>query len=161
MENLIGQGKASTDSRQFVTFTLAEETFGVDIAKIQEIIGFQGVTPIPNQPAYLPGVINLRGAVVPVIDLRLRFGFPAKDHDRYTVVLILSLDEHLAGLIVDSVSDVVAFTPDDIQPAPRFSENVHAGFIESVGRQGDRFIILLDADKVIDVKELAGVEQIG
>ncbi len=147
--------------RQFVTFILDTETFGVEIERVQEIIGYQGFTKIPNQPDFMPGVLNLRGTVVPVVDLRLKFGMPPRSYDRYTVITILNVGPRTVGMVVDSVSDVITLTPEQIQPPPRFASRIKSNFIRSIGRQDDHFLILLDVDAILHEDELAMMDQAG
>jgi len=139
---------------QFVTFTLGNEEYGVEILKVQEIIGYQGFTKIPNVPPFVKGVLNLRGSVVPVIDLRLKFGMPEKEYDKFTVILILEVAGRIIGTIVDAVSDVVTLTEDEMQPTPDFSSGIRTDFISGMGRKDDKLIILLDIDKVLSDGEL-------
>ncbi|MCL6471581.1 MAG: chemotaxis protein CheW [Firmicutes bacterium] len=143
---------------QFVTFTLEGEEYGVEILKVQEIIGYQGFTKVPNVPDFVKGVLNLRGSVVPVIDLRLKFSMKEKEYDKFTVILILEVKERIIGVIVDAVSDVVSLTEDDIQPTPDFSSGIRADFIASMGRKDDKLIIILDIDKVLSESELEVLE---
>ncbi len=140
-------------SRQFVTFTLAEETFGVDTDRIQEIIGYRSFTKIPEQPRYMPGVLNLRGSVVPVVDLRLKFNLEPRPYDRYTVILIIKISERTVGLVVDAVSDVISLKPEQMQPPPQVSKKPHYAFIQAVARMDDQFIIILDVEKVLSEDE--------
>ncbi len=139
---------------QFVTFTLGDEEYGIEILKVQEIIGYPGFTKIPNMPAFVKGVINLRGSVVPVIDLRLKFGMDEKAYDTYTVILVLEVREKIIGAIVDSVSDVISLKEEEMQPTPDFSSGVSADSIRGMGRKDEKLIILLDIDRVLSGTEV-------
>lgn len=141
-------------SGQFVTFSVGDEEYGVEILRVQEIIGYQGFTKIPNVPSFVKGVINLRGSVVPVIDLRLKFNMAEKDYDKFTVILILEVKDRVIGIIVDAVSDVVSLLESEIQPTPDFSSGIRADFISAMGRKDDKLIIILDVDKVLSEGDL-------
>jgi purine-binding chemotaxis protein CheW len=139
---------------QFVTFTLGDEEYGVEVLKVQEIIGHQGFTKVPNVPNFVKGVLNLRGSVVPVIDLRIKFNMPERDYDNFTVILILEVDERVIGAIVDAVSDVVSLQESEIQSTPDFSSGIRADFISGMGRKDDKLIMILDIDKVLGEEDL-------
>ena len=143
---------------QFVTFMLAGEEYGVDIMRVQEIIGYCRFTKIPNVADFIKGVLNLRGTVVPVVDLRIKFGMDEKEYDKYTVIMIVEVAGRVMGIIVDSVSDVVMLADEDIQPTPKFSTKIKTDFINGMGKQEDKFIILLDIDKVLSDEELEVVD---
>jgi purine-binding chemotaxis protein CheW len=146
------------EGSQFVTFTLAEEEYGVDIMKVQEIIGYRGFTKIPNVSQFIKGVLNLRGTVVPVVDLRLKFNMEEKEYDQYTVIMIVEVAGRIMGIIVDAVSDVVSLGDDEIQPTPRFSSAISTEFIKGMGKKEEKFIILLDINKVLSDQELEEVD---
>ncbi len=154
----VGQGM--TDGNQFVTFTLADEEYGVDIMQVQEIIGYRGFTKIPNVNKFIKGVLNLRGLVVPVIDLRLKFNLEEKEFDQFTVIMIVEVDGRTMGIIVDSVSDVVALDNEAIQETPQFSSNINTDFINGMGKKEDKFIILLDINKVLTEEEMEEVNKV-
>ena len=145
---------------QYVTFSLGDEEHGIEITKVQEIIGYQGFTRIPNVPDFIKGVLNLRGAVVPVIDLRKKFGMEEKEYTKFTVIIILEVVERTMGIIVDAISDVVSLTSREIQEAPSFNLNVRTDFIKGMGKKGDKLIILLDMDKVLSREELGAIDSI-
>lgn len=146
--------EAGEGARQFVTFLLAEDAYGVDINRVVEIIGCQKFTPVPGQPSFMPGILNLRGEVAPVIDLRLRFGLPPKEYDRSTVVVIVSLEKRSVGFVVDSVSDVVTLSKEDLQPAPQFSRKIKTSFIEAIGSRDGSFLVVLDVNRILQDKDL-------
>lgn len=139
---------------QFVTFELGDEIYGIEILKVQEIIGYQGFTKVPNVPSFVKGVLNLRGSVVPVIDLRLKFSMEKRAYDNLTVILILEVKQRVIGVIVDAVSDVVSLINSEIQATPDFSSGVRTDFINGMGRKDDKLIMILDIDKVLGDDEL-------
>lgn len=136
-------------SQQFLTFTLGGEEYGVEILRVQEIKGFSAVTPIPNAPDYVKGVMNLRGTVVPVFDLRLKFGMERKDYDRFTVIVVVNVGARVVGLIVDSVSDVLDVDHDAIETSPDLGASVDTSILQGIARNNDRLITLLDIDRVV------------
>lgn len=154
----------ATDTRadttdQFLTFILAEEEYGVDILRVQEIRGWTKATPIPNAPRYLKGVINLRGAIVPIIDLRERFGLEPLGYGPTTVVVVLKVMDagsvRTMGLVVDAVSEVYSFGGDERQPAPEFDATVDAQFISGLATVDEKMVILLDVDQLLNSGTLA------
>lgn len=145
-------------SSQYVTFILGGEVYGIPILKLNEIIAYQSLTIIPNVPSFIKGVLNLRGTVVPVIDLRERFRMEAKDYDQFTVIMILDVFGRILGLVVDSVSDVVTFHAEDIRPRPNFSTKINIKFIQGMGVKDNRFVILLDVDKLLSEEEMDAVD---
>lgn len=138
---------------QFLTFILAGEEYGVDILRVQEIKGWDKATPIPNTPDYIKGVINLRGTVVPIIDLRRRFGLPSIDYGSTTVVIVLRIKtdkgERTMGFVVDAVSDVYAIDKTQLKPAPDFGSAVSADFIRGLVTVDNKMVILLDIDQLV------------
>jgi purine-binding chemotaxis protein CheW len=151
-------GPSTGEVGQYVTFTLADEEYGVDIMRVQEIIGYRGFTKIPNVNPFIKGVLNLRGTVVPVIDLRLKFNLAEKAFDQFTVIMIVEVSGRIMGIIVDSVSDVVTLEKEDIRETPRFSNAINTDFINGMGKKEDKFIILLDIDKVLTDREMEEVD---
>jgi purine-binding chemotaxis protein CheW len=149
---------AKAMSTQYVTFQLRNEIFGVSILKLNEIIAYQSCTTIPYVPTFIKGVLNLRGIVVPVIDLRERFGMESKPYDQFTVIMILDVSGRIMGLVVDAVSDVVTLNREDIRPRPHFSTGISTEFIHGMGIKDNKFIILLDVDKLLSDEELNVVD---
>ncbi len=145
-------------SSQYVTFLLGNETYGISILKLNEIIAYQEGTTIPNVPGFIKGVLNLRGIVVPVIDLRERFNMEKKAYDQFTVIMILDVLGRIMGLIVDAVSDVVTLSKDAIKPRPSFSTGISTQFIHGMGVKDNKFIILLDVDRLLSDDELNMVD---
>ena len=144
---------------QYVTFLLGKETYGIPILKLSEIIAYQKPTCLPNLPPYIKGVLNLRGRVIPVIDLRERFHMDSKNYDQQTVIMIIDINGMTMSLIVDGVSDVVSLHVSDIKPKPYFSSSIKTDFIEGMGLQDDRFIILLNVDKFLSDYELLEIHK--
>ena len=155
----IGTGY-STDGRQFLTFTLADEYYGIDILKVQEIKGFTTVTRIPNTPDYLKGVLNLRGTIVPIVDLRLKFGMGVTEPTSFTVVVVVNVRNRVMGFLVDAVSDVLDFDAKDIQAPPELGSTVDITFVEGIGNSNDHLITLLDIDRVLSDQEVKTVSEI-
>lgn len=143
---------------EFLAFTLGREEYGVDILKVQEIRGYEAVTQIANAPAYLKGVINLRGTIVPIVDLRIKFQQQTISYDQYTVVIIVDLNHRTTGIVVDGVSDVLTLTPAQIKPTPQFSGNLDTEYIRGLGSVEDRMLILVDIEKLLATEELAAIE---
>ncbi|HET9650901.1 MAG TPA: chemotaxis protein CheW [Usitatibacter sp.] len=147
-------------TREVLVFVLGREEYGVDILKVQEIRGYEKVTPIPAAPEYLKGVVNLRGTIVPVIDMRVKFGMPDPKYDAFTVVIILRLAQRTIGIVVDAVSDVVALGHDEVKPAPQLGTVVDSSFIAGLGTQNDRMVLLLDIEKLLSSGELNLLSQV-
>ena len=142
------QAAASAD--EFLSFTLGEEHYGVDILKVQEIRGYDSATRLPDAPDYIKGVINLRGTIVPVIDLRLKLRLKEARYDAFTVMIVLNVEDRVVGIVVDSVSDVIALNAEQIRPTPEFGASVDTRFISGIGTVDDRMLILLDIETLID-----------
>ncbi|MBF0118004.1 MAG: purine-binding chemotaxis protein CheW [Desulfobacterales bacterium] len=150
----------SSEGDQYVTFTVAEEEYGIDILQVQEIISYKGFTKIPNVSSFVKGVLNLRGAVVPVIDLRIKFKMEEKKYNKYTVIVIVVVSGKTMGIIVDAVSDVVGLNKNEIQPTPEFAAKINTDFIKGMGKKKDSFIILLDIEKILSFEEFQQVSAI-
>jgi len=149
----------TTDTHQFLTFALGQEEYGVEILKIQEIKGFSAITPLPNAPAYVRGVLNLRGTIVPIIDLRKKFGMPEEAYTKFTVIVVVQVQGKIMGFIVDAVSDVLTVTGSDIQPTPDLHGQVDTSFLNGLAKAGEKLVILLDIDKVLTAGETAAASQ--
>ncbi len=139
----------STDGNQFLTFSLGDELYGVDILRVQEIKGYTAVTKIPNTPPHIKGVLNLRGTIVPIVELRTRFGMPTIDYTMFTVIVVVVVQDKVMGLVVDAVSDVLDITKKDIQPAPEFGNKVDVTFLNGIGKSGEKLVSLLDIDRLL------------
>ncbi|TAJ30973.1 MAG: chemotaxis protein CheW [Nitrospirae bacterium] len=148
----------ASDGSQYLTFILGEEHYGVDILRVQEIKGYTAVTRIPNTPDFIKGVLNLRGAIVPIVDLRAKFGMAKVDTTMFTVIVVVVVRDRVMGIVVDAVSDVLDIAAKEIQPAPNFGTRVDTSFIQSIAKSGDKLITLLDIDRVLSMDEIAQTE---
>lgn len=153
-------GTDTADSTQYLTFKLHQEEYGVEILKVQEIKGFTQVTPVPNTPAYVRGVINLRGTVVPVLDLRARFRMESADYNQFTVIIVVNLHDRIVGLVVDAVSDVLNFRHDDVEPTPDFGVGVDTSFITGLAKVEERLVLLLNLECLVTDAEVATAEPV-
>ena len=151
--------KASTTNAelQLVSFKIGAEEFGVDILKVQEINRMVEITRVPQAPNYIEGVINLRGKVIPIVDLRKRFNLELNEHDKDTRIVVVDIGGAIVGMIVDSVSEVLRLPADTIEPPPDIVTGVNAEYIGGVAKLDDRLLIFLDLSKVIDLAEVAPV----
>jgi len=143
-----------TDGNQFLTFQLGEELYGVDILRVQEIKGYTTVTKIPNTPSYIKGVLNLRGTIVPIVELRTTFGMETIDYTMFTVIVVVVVRDRIMGLVVDSVSDVLNISQKDIQASPEFGTKVDVSFLNGIGKSGDKLVALLNIDRLLSESEL-------
>jgi len=146
-------------SRQYLTFNLGAERYGLEILKVQEIIGLTEFTPLPNMPPHVRGVINLRGTVVPVVDLRSRFAMPARAYDKLTAIVVVNVAHKTMGIVVDTVADVMGIPEESIEDTPSFSasQKIASDYIAHIGKVGDTMVILLDTEKVMDIEDLTRV----
>ena len=139
---------------EYLTFTLGDEHYGVDILKVQEIRGYDAVTRLPDAPEYIKGVINLRGTIVPVIDLRLKLRLAEARYDSFTVMIVLNVENRVVGIVVDSVSDVVPLLAEQVRATPEFGAAVDTRFIAGIGTLDERMLILLDIETLLDSADL-------
>ena len=144
----------TAQGREMLTFRLGSEAYGINILKVQEIRGCDPVTPIAGTPAFIRGVIDLRGVIVPIVDMRMKFALPEAAYDAFTVVIILNVARRVIGIVVDAVSDVVTFTPDQIRPVPEFSEQLDTRFIMGLARLENQMVILLDIEHLLSSPEM-------
>jgi purine-binding chemotaxis protein CheW len=153
------QGAGGGDTHQYLTFTLGSEMFAVGILNVKEIIEYGNLTGIPMMPTFIRGVINLRGAVVPVVDLASRFGGKISEVQRRTCIVIVEVSQedakHDIGIMVDAVSEVLEIQADEIEPPPSFGAKIRADFIAGMGKVNQKFIIILEIQKVLSVDEMA------
>lgn len=147
-----------TEIRQYLTFTLDSELFAVDVAKVREVLDFTSITKIPRTPEYMRGVINLRGSVVPVVDMRVKFGMSKTESKIDTCIIVLEIQMEneivVLGALADSVQEVFELEPDQIEPAPRIGTKFNAEFLKGMGKRDEVFIMILDIDKVFSTDEL-------
>lgn len=137
---------------QYLIFTLGRDSYGIDIDHVTEIIGMQTVTPVPELPDYVRGIISLRGRIIPVIDVRIRFRMEQKEYGDRTCIIILELESMSVGLIVDGVSDVVSFSAEELSPPPEVS-GVSSRFVKHIGRVGDAIKLILDCEKILNEED--------
>src|SRR5262245_53732674 len=149
-DNAGGHGQpAAAGTGEFLTFRLGQEEYGIDILKVQEIRGYEQVTLIANGPDYLKGVINLLGVIVPIVDMRIKFQLGSAEYTPFTVVIILNVAGRVVGMVVDSVSDVVALTPEQIRPAPEFHSSMDTSYLMGLGALDGRMLILVEIEKLM------------
>ncbi len=141
-------------SNEFLTFALGDEEYGIEILKVQEIRGYDVVTSIANAPAFIKGVINLRGSIVPIVDLRIKFNIGNVEYNSMTVVIILNIASRVVGIVVDSVSDVVTLSEDQLKPVPEMSSTFDTKYIQALGTLDERMLILMDIEKLITSTEM-------
>lgn len=155
-------GETITELAQYLTFTLDSEIFAVNISKVSEVLDFTTITKVPRTPEFLRGVINLRGSVVPVVDMRLKFEMPKTERTVKTSIVIIEIvlggETTVLGSLVDSVQEVLDLEPGQIEPAPRIGTRLRTEFIKGMGKRDDQFIIILDIDKVFSLDELTLVQ---
>lgn len=144
----------ATDGSQYLTFALGQEEYGVEILKVQEIKGYTAITPIPNTPPHIRGVMNLRGTIVPVVDLRSKLGMQETEYSQFTVIIVVTVGTKVMGLIVDAVSDVLNIPVSDIQATPDFGASVDARFINGMAKAGEKLVVLLNIDRVLGGDEM-------
>lgn len=163
MSDATDEVKVEGESSQFLTFILDNETYGVEILRVQEIKGWTPVTRIPNTPEYMQGVLNLRGTIVPIVDMRMRFQLTHVEYTPITVVIVLSVKsdngERVIGLVVDSVSDVIDVEADDVKATPDFGTSLNTKFINGIATSNDNMVMLLDVDKLLSVEEMSVLSQ--
>lgn len=149
---------ADSNGDQYLTFIMADEEYGVDILRVQEIRGWDSVTPIPNTPDYIKGVINLRGSIVPIIELRSRFGIESHEYGPTTVVIVLRVEsetgERIMGIVVDAVSDVYNISAEDMKEPPDFGSLISVDFVKGLTSVDEKMVIILDIDHLMNSDEL-------
>jgi purine-binding chemotaxis protein CheW len=144
---------------EVLSFRLGEEEYGISILKVQEIRGYDTVTTMANAPDYLKGVINLRGIIVPIVDMRIRFNIGTPSYDQFTVVIILNIRNSVIGMVVDSVSDVVTLTPEQIKPPPEMGSALNIDYLTGLGTIEERMVILLDIERLMSSAEMGLLEK--
>ena len=150
----------SIHAQEYLTFTLGPEEYAIDILKVQEIRGYEQPTTIANVPNFIKGVINLRGTIVPIVDLRIKFGVGSAEYTPFTVVIILNIGSRVVGIVVDGVSDVTTLRSDQIRPAPEFAASVDTRYINGLGTLGERMLIVVDIEKLMLSSEMALVDEV-
>jgi purine-binding chemotaxis protein CheW len=154
--NQTGDGSGN----EFLAFTLGQEEYGLDILRVQEIRGYEPVTRIANAPDFIKGVVNLRGTIIPVVDMRIKFELGTPTYDQFTVVIILNIAGRVVGMVVDSVSDVTTLLPEQVKPAPEIGTVFDTDFLIGLGTIGERMLILVDIDKLMSSDEMGLIEKI-
>jgi len=160
-QNQVAAGAVSTAigspvaRQEFLTFTLGKEEYGIEILKVQEIRSYEAVTTIANAPEFIKGVVNLRGTIVPIVDMRIKFNLGTPEYTEFTVVIILNVAGRVVGMVVDSVSDVIALGAEQIRPAPDFSSSFDVEYITGLGTVDQRMLILVDIEKLMSSSDMA------
>lgn len=152
-------GERESVAREVLAFKLGEEEYGIDIQSVQELRGYEAVTRIANAPPYLMGVVNLRGIIVPIMDLRVKFGIGAPRYDQFTVVVIVNVASRTVGMVVDGVSDVITLTAEQLRPPPELGAMVATGYLVGMGVLDDRMLILVDVARLVSDGDVAEIEK--
>jgi len=152
--------KNRASKNKFLTYFLGEEGYGVDISKVREIIAMMKITPVPRTPKYVAGVINLRGAIIPVIDTRLRFDMPPLEYTEQTAIIIIEINKVSIGFVVDKVEEVLTIDEANISEPPKFGTNINTDFIKNIARIGEMVIMILDLEKLFEAEELSMLDSI-
>jgi purine-binding chemotaxis protein CheW len=156
--NLTTSHAADGAGSEYLAFTLGSEEYGIDILKVQEIRGYEAVTRIANAPEFIKGVINLRGIIIPVVDMRIKFKLGTPTYDQFTVVIILNIAGRVMGMVVDSVSDVTTLTPDQVKPAPDLGTSFSSDYLIGLGTIDERMLILVDIDRLMSSAEMGLID---
>ena len=143
---------------EFLTFRLGAEEYGIDILRVQEIRSYEEPTRIANAPPFIKGVVNLRGVIVPIVDMRLKFNLERADYDSFTVVIVLNIGSRVMGMVVDAVSDVITLTAEQLRPVPEFNAAIESDHLLAIGAVQDRMLILVDIEKLMSSAEMGLVE---
>ena len=149
---------ADNTGNEFLAFTLGQEEYGIQILKVQELRGYETVTRIANAPEFVKGVVNLRGIIVPIVDMRIKFNLGEPTYDQFTVVIILNIAGRVVGIVVDSVSDVITLTADQVKPAPDMGAAFNSNYLIGLGTLENRMLILIDIDKLMSSAEMGLIE---
>jgi purine-binding chemotaxis protein CheW len=150
----------NAESKEILAFTLGSEEYGIDILRVQELRGYETVTRIAKSAEFIKGVVNLRGIIVPIVDMRIKFKLGEPTYDQFTVVIILNILGRVVGMVVDSVSDVIALTAEQIRPAPEMGSAVNSDYLTGLGTIEDRMLILIDIDKLMSSPEMGLMDKI-
>lgn len=145
---------SASGAREYLTFRLDEEEYGIDILKVQEIRGYEPPTRVANAPDFIKGVVNLRGTIVPIVDMRLKFNCAKVEYNAFTVVIVLNLRNRIVGIVVDSVSDVMELPPDSLKAAPDIDSVIDNAAVLGLGSLGDRMLILLDIERLMSAPDM-------
>jgi len=151
-------GNEDTQEGKYLTFHMGDEDYGIEIRYVTEIIGIQRITEVPDMPSFIKGVINLRGKVIPVMDVRARFNLPPREYDERTCIVVVQLNATSVGLVVDKVNEVADIPPENIEPPPRSTAGGSSEYIQGMGKMGERVKILLNVGKLLYDNELEQIE---
>ena len=143
---------------QYVVFSINQQIFGIEILKIKEVLSYRKITPLPQVEGFVRGIINLRGAIIPVFDLREKFNLPAKEYTRFNVIIVVEIAGRVMGVIVDEISDVLEILPEEFQTTENLPSNLRREYLKGVGKKQDEMIILLDMDRLLSSEELELVD---
>ncbi len=160
MEDMTGRA-ARNSASEYLTFTLGKEEYGMEILKVQEIRGYHAVTRIANTPPFVKGVMNLRGVIVPVVDMRIKFSLPDPLYDEFTVVIIMNVLGRVIGMVVDGVSDVVSLLPEQIKPPPQFGAGLGTEYIVGIGACNEQMLILVDIERLMSSADMQLMDGVG
>ena len=152
--------KNDSAGNEFLAFTLGKEEYGIDILKVQEIRGYEAVTRIANAPEFIKGVVNLRGIIVPIVDMRIKFNLGEPTYDQFTVVIILNISGRVVGMVVDSVSDVITLSMDQVKPAPEMGTTFDSDYLIGLGTLDERMLILVDIDRLMSSADMGLIEKL-
>lgn len=153
------ESEEESTAREYLTFRLGAEEYGIDILKVQEIRGYDAITQISNAPEFIKGVVNLRGTIVPIVDMRIKFHLGNATYDQFTVVIILNVGVRIVGIVVDGVSDVLSLTSDQMRPTPGLGSVIDTEFITGLGTVADRMLILVDIEKLLNSASMGLLEE--
>ncbi|HUW50127.1 MAG TPA: chemotaxis protein CheW [Sulfuricella sp.] len=154
----VASSKVTAGVNEFLTFTLGHEEYGMEITKVQEIRGYDAVTKLANTPDFLKGITNLRGIIVPIIDMRIKFNMEHAEYNDLTVVIIINVAHRVVGMVVDGVSDVITLSQDQVKPAPEFGGAIDTKYVMGIGAVDDRMLILVDIEKLMSSEDMDLVE---
>lgn len=152
------QAAVATRLREFLAFKLGDEEYGIDILRVQEIRSYEEPTRLANVPRFIKGVVNLRGVIVPIVDMRLKFDLAEARYDDFTVVIVLNIGSRVVGIVVDAVSDVITLSSEQLRPVPEFSSSIASDHLLAIGAVDDRMLILLDIEKLMSSPEMGLVD---
>ncbi|MCY7307875.1 MAG: chemotaxis protein CheW [Rhodoferax sp.] len=155
---MVNGGAVITALREFLAFKLGAEEYGIDILRVQEIRSYEEPTRIANAPAFIKGVVNLRGVIVPIVDMRLKFNLEQVNYDNFTVVIVLNIGNRVVGMVVDAVSDVITLTPEQLRPVPEFNSTIQSDHLLAIGAVEQRMLILVDIEKLMSSAEMGLIE---
>lgn len=157
LTNEIEDEEEDTQKDKYLTFTLGEDSFGLDILYVTEIVGLQKITPVPELPEYVKGIINLRGKIIPVMDVRIRFNKSAREYDERTCIIVIDIGNKSVGLIVDRVSEVIDIPEGNISPPPKVGKNNQNRYVKGIGKFGEDVKLILNCEKLLDGDEIDGI----